>query len=434
VRLSAVVVCVCLVATAANAAEITRVASSFEPNDPFGMFADLTYSLTQVQGKIVREWYQMNDEVDVTELRYKLVEHRIDADIHLGIYKDLEFHFGLPFIFAQDREWWFANGTDSTNSTIINNCLQANGQLVSAPAPPGSARACTQTQPLFPFDPTNGAHSYRSGLGDLTFGLAWAVLNQKKDDAVPTWVLRFDYTAPIAQVIDPSVPTTPSERGPVGDKIHRYTFATAISKRIAFADPYFSLHYTLPWRSSGVYSDCGHPDASRMAMPQNCLADPAWSYEQTSTFPPHVGGFIFGAEFNAFEAANKHQKLALDIRGSVTYVSEGRYYNEMSDLFGKLLYSSDYVTMSGRIGLIGHAAEFVHLKVYAELGYTTEHTLTSENIGKDIAQPLNGTVDVTDHPIEVSPLFDYRIDRVGRRFRIQEEFTFRFMAQASFNF
>ncbi|MBK7859589.1 MAG: hypothetical protein IPJ65_13420 [Archangiaceae bacterium] len=421
VRLFAIVVG--LAASLADAAEITRVASSFEPNDPFGLFADLTYLYTQSVGKITREAYQGGDNIDVTELRYRMVEHKIQADIHLGLYKDLEFHFGLPFIFAQDREWGFAKGTDATNSTITNNRLRADGSLV-----PGGT-----TQSLFSFDPEANAHSYRSGLGDLTFGLAWAVLNQKKDDANPTWVLSFDYTAPIAEAIDPTAPTSGSDRGKVGDKIHRYKFSTAISKRIAFADPYFSLHYTLPWQSSGVYSNCDHPDASRMAMPGNC-EQPGWSRLQTAIQPPHVGGFIFGAEFNAFESSNKHQKLALDLRGSVTYVSEGRYYNPMSDLFGKLLYTSDYVSMTGHVGIVGHAAEFVHLKLYAEMTYNTEHTLTSENIGKDLVEPLNGTVDVTAHPQEVSPLFDYRIDRVGRRFRMQEETIFRFMAQASFNF
>jgi hypothetical protein len=286
---------------------------------------------------------------------------------------------------------------------------------------------------MFAFDPQNGAHSYRAGFGDIAFGLAWAVLNQKKDDAAPTWVLAFDYFAPTAQAINPTDVTSTSQRGPIGDKVHRYKFSTSISKRIAFADPYFSLHYTLPWNSSGFYSNCDNPSSDRMGSPQNCM-DPHWSREDTGSKPPHVGGFIFGSEFNAFEAASKHQKLAIDLRLMVTYVSEGRYYNEMSDLMGKLLYTGDYVEMAGQVGIIGHAAEFIHLKAYAKFSYVTEHTLTSENIGKDFVEPTNGTVDVTLHPQEVSPNFDYRVDRVGRRFRIQEDFGFSVNVQASFNF
>lgn len=423
-----VAVAVCLAASA-QAAELTRIASSFEPNDPFGMFADITYNFTMNDAKITREAYQDNTSQDVTELRYKLWEHRLGADIHLGIFRDLEFHFGLGYVMSQDRTWGFARGTNPSNSTITNNCLRANGTNLDPMA--NATSGCRNPQPLFNIDTMTGANSYRSGLGDMTFGLGWAVLNQKKDDAAPTWVLQFDYTAPVAAVIDASVPTSPSERGPIGDKIHRYKFTTSISKRIGFADPYFSLHYTLPWQSSGFYTNCDSPSTDRMAKPENCGLE-GWSRSQTGIYPSHVGGFIFGAEFNMFESTNKHQKFALDLRGSVTYVSEGRYYNEMSDLFGKYLYSGDYVNLAGRVGLIGHAAEFIHLKAYLELGYNTEHTLTSENIGKDLSG--NDTVDITQHPEEISPLFDYRIDRVGRRFRIEEMFITRVTVQASFNF
>ncbi len=420
-------------ASVSQAAEITRVASSFEPNDPFGMYADVTYQYTGHTAKITREWYQDMTSTDVTELRYKMQEHRLNADIHLGIFRDLELHFGLGYVFSQERQWGLAEGTDGSNSTIINNCLLANGENVGGGTTTGR---CGSPKSLFPLDPNKGAQSYRSGLGDLTFGIAWAPLNQKKDDAAPTWVLGFDYIAPVADAIDPSVPATQDMRGVVGDKIHRYKWYTAISKRIGFADPYFSLHYTLPWRASGFYSNCDHPSADRMARPENCADGDHWNRDATGTVPSHVGGFVFGSEFNIFESANKHQKLALDLRGSVTYVSEGRYYNELSDLFGKLLYSGDYIQLGARAGLVGHAAEFIHLKVWGELAYNTEHMLTAENIGKDFTG--NDMVDLPGSPTapaaEVSPNFDYRIDRVGRRFRIEEMFVVRAFIQVSFSF
>lgn len=432
-RLTAALVCI---ASAAQAAEITRVASSFEPNDPFGMYADVSYLFTSHTAKITREWYQDLSSVDVTELRYKMQEHRLNADVHLGIFRDVELHFGVGYVFSQERQWGFAQNTDASNSTIINNCLRPNGELVSGMAGAGASRACSATQPLFPFDPNQGAQSYRSGLGDITFGLAWAPLNQKKDDAAPTWMLGFDYIAPVADAIDPTVPATQTMRGVVGDKIHRYKFFTAISKRIGFADPYFSLHYTLPWRASGFYSNCDNPSSDRMARPENCADGANWNRDATGAYPSHVGGFIFGSEFNMFESANKHQKFAFDLRGTVTYVSEGRYYNELSDLFGKLLYNGDYMQLGARAGLVGHAAEFIHLKVFGELIYNTEHMLTAENIGKDFTG--NDMVDLPGVPTapapEVSPNFDYRIDRVGRRFRIEEMFVIRAHIQVTFSF
>jgi hypothetical protein len=437
-QLSARIHAVLLLALAggAQAAEITRTASSFEPNDPFGMYVDVGYQFQQQRGKIVREWYQEPVGIPVSELQYQMLEHLLQADLHLGLYRDLEFHFGLPVVIRQERHWWYSAGTSDANSTIFNNCLRANGELVSM-ASSGGNRACQQTQPLFTFDPQKGAASYRSGLGDLTFGIQWAAMNQKKDESAPTWVLGLDYTAPVAEAINPTNLTSETEMGPLGDRIHRYKFFTTISKRIAFAEPYFQLHYTLPWRGPGWYDNCDNPSGERMARPENCRIT-NWSREDTGIRPPHVGGFVFGSEFNAFEAGTKHQKFAIDFRAMVTYVSEGRYYNEMSDLLGKLLYTGDYVQLMGRIGLVGHAAEFVHLKAWAELAYNSERNLTSENIGKDFVEEANGqtngTVDVTAHPEEVSPLFDYRIDRVGRRFRMQENSVFRVFVQASFNF
>src|SRR5258705_513815 len=108
------------------------------------MFVDLNFLYTLERSKIVREWYQGGDEVDVTELRYEKKDYTLKGDIHLGIYKDLEFHFGIPVILAQDRSWSFAQGTDETNSTIFNNCLKADGSLVSNQTNPLGARACTQ--------------------------------------------------------------------------------------------------------------------------------------------------------------------------------------------------------------------------------------------------------------------------------------------------
>jgi hypothetical protein len=420
-----------LCAASAQAAEITRIASSFEPNAPFGMFVDATYEYTRERGKITREWYQQNDSIDVSELRYQLVDQRLNIDLHLGLWHDLEFHFRLPIVFQQDRSWFFAQGTDQGNSTIYNNCLLPSGELVSPATNPPGARACQTTQPMFQFDPQQGANSYRSGVGDMTFGLAWAPLNQKKDESNPTWVISFDYTAPMFDAIDPTLGTTQTNHGSIGDKIHRYKFSTSISKRVAFAEPYFQLHYTLPWLGPGYYSNCDNPSSSRMALPGNCGAT-GWGKADTGIRPPHVGGFIFGTELNAYDEPQAHRKLAVDARAAVTYISEGRYYNEMSDLFGKLLYNSDYVQLSGRLGFVGHAAEFFRLSAYAEIAYNTEHWLTNENIGKDMNG--NGTVDVTAAPNEISPNYDYRIDRVGRRFRIEEDFIVRAMVTGTFSF
>ena len=90
-----------LIATTAAGAEVTRVASSFEEKDPFGMFLDFTFDRTADRGTITREWYQQGQLQDVTELRYQKYDSRMGIDVNLGIYKDLELHIGVPIICAK---------------------------------------------------------------------------------------------------------------------------------------------------------------------------------------------------------------------------------------------------------------------------------------------------------------------------------------------
>ncbi len=92
------------------AAEITRVACSFEENKPFGMFVDIGFERTQDRAKITREWYQNGTNQDVTELRYVNLDTRLNLDVHIGIYQDLEFHDRLPIVFQQDRSWALRQG------------------------------------------------------------------------------------------------------------------------------------------------------------------------------------------------------------------------------------------------------------------------------------------------------------------------------------
>lgn len=417
----------------ARAAEITRVASSFEDKQPFGMFLDLGFERIQQRGKLVREFHQPgvnpgdpSELVDVSELRYVGVDSRLTLDLHVGIWQDLELHYGLPIVFAQDRLWRFAQGTDASNSTIYNNCLQANGQLLDPNCPSTGAGR----RPLF--DVNEGTNSYRGGLGDMTFGLAYAVFNQRKDDTKPTWVIGVDYTAPTAGTLDPTVLTSPTARGNLGDRHHKYKFFTSFSRRMGVADPYFQVHYTLPFRGPGWYSNCDHPNNPSMGRPENCSVEP-WTRSETGIRLPHRAGIIFGSEFNAFEEPAKAQKVAIDLRTFATYVSEGRYYNEMSDLFGKLLQTQDFVEMGGSFGLVAHAAEYVHLRASASLAYQTEHLITNEAIGRDFTgEP--GVVDVTAAPIELNPNFDWRVDMVSRRFRLVEATVFRVDVSASFIF
>jgi hypothetical protein len=420
-RSSAVALLVLTCAFTTEAAEVTRVASSFEEKDPFGMYLDFTFDRLQEKGLINREWHQNGVLSDVSELRYSHTQTDFGIDAHIGIFRDLELHVGVPIVFQDDRAWGFAKGTDANNTTLSRNCSDARGTLCSTP---GQA-----TGVLFPVG--DGINSYRSGLGDFVFGLKWAPFNQKKDDTKPTWTLRFDYTAPTASLLDPSVTTSSSSRGNIGEHVHKFTFATAVSKRLGAAEPYATFDYTLPWQASGIYSNCDTGTDANMARLENCSQGP-WLRTETGIKPAHTGNVAFGSELTVFERPERYQRVLFDLGAHFGYTSEGRYYNELSDPMGKLLYSTDYGTVGGHVGFIGQAAEFVILRAYASFSYNTEHFLTNEAIGKDLDN--SGVVEVTTQPLEVNPNYDFRVDRVGYRFRIEEQFLFRIQVTATFNF
>jgi hypothetical protein len=328
----------------------------------------------------------------------------------VGLWQDLEFRFNLPIVFAQDRRYRFARGTDEENSTIQNNCLQANGQLLD-PNCPGTGSGA---QPIFqvPQD------TFRGGLGNLTFGLSYGIFRQEKDPTKPTWIVGLDYEAPTAAMLNPTEPTSRQERGAIGDRVHKYTFFTAVSRRMGIADPYFRIHYTLPVRGSGWYSNCDDPDASRMSVPENCNTRD-WSRADTGIQAPHTGGVAFGTELNAYDNPAQQQKVAFDFRLRADYVSAGRYFNPLSDAMDKFLWTGDFMRLGGSMGFVAHAAEYVMLQVRAGLFYDTEHTLTGERVGKDLTGDGVVNVDFAD-PREINPNFDFRTDMVSRRFRATE--------------
>jgi hypothetical protein len=410
-------------AVPASAAELTRIASSFEDDDPFGMFLDVAFERTQLKSKIVREHHQNGTVEDVSELWFTEVDSRLNLDLHLGLWQDLEFRYRLPVVFAKDRRLGYARGTDESNSTITNQCVEADGQLVNGNCPDNPVG---RGEPIFGVPHT----AFRGGLGNMSFGLAYAIFNQRKDPTKPTWVVSVDYEAPTAQKLDPTSLTAPNDRGAIGDRIHKYTFATSFSRRTGAADPYFRAHYTLPIRGPGYYSNCEHPDPNYMSVPGNCGIGP-WPRAVTGIRPPHLAGVAVGSEFNAYDQPSTQQKFALDVRLLGNYVSQGRYYNELSDALAKLLYTEDHLQLGGQFGLVAYAADFFRLTTSASLLYNTEHTLTAEQIGQDVDG--DGMVSLA-RTEELNPNFDYRVDMVSRRLRASESHIFRLDVGLSFNF
>jgi hypothetical protein len=407
-------------AVAAPAAEVTRVASAFEPGRPFGMYLDFTFDRLQEKGSIVREWYGAPTP-EVRELQYLRLDSTLQLDAHLGLYRDLELHVGVPVVFQQDRSWRFDASSGPAISTLYRNCTSARGVPCSTPGA-GTGRL---------FEVSDATTAYRAGLGDFTFGLAWAPFVQAKDPSKPTWVVRLDWTVPTSARLDATAPTSSTARGLIGEGYHRFSVSTALSRRLGFAEPYLELRYTLPWAGPDAASNCDHPGV--LARPENCAAQGGtWERAETGLQPPHTGSVLFGTELTLAERPETRQRLAVDLRATLTYVSAGRYFNELSDLLQRLLSSGDHAQVGGQLTLLGQPAAFFTLKATASIAYTTERFLTSESPARGAAATL--PADLSQPVPELNPSYDFRVDQPGRRLRMTDEFAFRAQVAAVFTF
>lgn len=398
--------CLCGLPTNSYAAEISRLASSFEEDNPLGLFLDAQFEHRIYHSNILREVHQNSRVENTPELLFKRVDNWLNLDVRIGLFRDLEFRYQLPIALRQTRSWTFSPGKDNSNSSIYNNCISAEGSLRDPSCPlTGSGQ-----EPLFAVP----AQSYRAGLDNMTFGLAYALMNQRKQEHLPTWIWTIDYVAPTARVLNPSEPTSQGDLGPVGDGFHRYKFMTTFSKRMGVFDPYVQLHYTLPWKGPHAYSNCDTPNSPSLGRPENCGQE-GWLRSETVGQAPHLAGVIAGSEINLFEDSSLQSKLAFDLRAFANYVSAGRYYNELSDVFGKLLRTQEYLHIGAQVGLVAYAADYLHFKAHASWARNTDHFLTYEEFGKDLNG--NGAIDLTGVPNELNPQFDWRADMVSRRFR-----------------
>jgi len=411
----------------AQGAEITRTISGFEDNASFPLGIDLQvgYDREQHRALINRENHQSGDIVDVAELRLTETTQTLPIRLAIGIWHDLEIHAMLPIVLGWTREYGYPSITDNASSTVFNNCVTRTGGYDCA------------TAGAF-YNPNNEVH--RSGVGNLTVGTAFAVLSEKRDDTKPTWVIGFDYTFPLADAIDPALTTSPTSPGAVGDKVQRFTPYMAMSKRVGYVDPYLQFSASIPRILGGFYSNCDNP--STLAFPENCPgggdANSTWSRQDTGEDPPYYGTLVMGVELYAYDEPSKNQSLVVDLRGTGQFVSQGRYYNEMSDQLGKLLETEQYFHMGGTLGINARAAQYVELRLAASYFHDTDHFLTNENVGNDLNG--NGRVDLPatpstpDNTGELNPNYDFRWDGVGRRFRISQVNDFYFSATGVLTF
>ncbi len=458
-------------APAARAAHETDVADALDPDHPLEVDLDFTYTHLRSDTTITRENFQTVNPVGpstakgtvlVNELQHSQVDDNAAFRLGLGLYHDLELHFIVPYSVGDTQTWGFASGTTTTTSTLWNNTFSASGC---------NGGACGSAQSMLPTNfATKGASAKRGGFGDPTIGIAWGPINEEREErlkpelfptghGLSTWVIGLDYTLPLpGDLDDPSkqyaninqtgTPPT-SYTGSLLRKAHIFSPWTAWSIRYHVVNPYFSLRATIPVPVQGsTFDNCSlltNPNAPQLAdvATQNCAnganataqTTKAWG-TQTAYQPAYTGAFKLGSEFVIAEDVDARRKIAVDLNGVVTWFSQARDYSMVSDMLGKLTFETEHVTTIGTLGIYGRAARWLHFRVSGSLGFDTPHFLTNENIGQD----LNGDGQISisaggsTKSAEQNPLYDFRVDQVGRRLRAELSLIWGVSGTVSLNF
>ena len=430
-----------LLAPASFAARITDVADAADARHPLEVDLEATYSHLRSLTTLTREQttaaggIQLNDE-----LKHVRTVDALDLRLAFGIWHDLELHAFAPLFLRDLQSWSLAGGTStlSTNTTGISGCAAAG--------------SCTAVQPILPIP----GQSQRAGFGDPTVGIAWAPVNEERElrlrpelfpegKPVATWVVGFDWTLPLpgGKVSDPSRFGAASgsnvSAGTESRKAHVFTLWTAFSKRFRVLEPFIAFSASAPFAGKGAYDNCSHPellaDVARKigTAPGNC--EGGWA-GQTAYQPPYQAQATLGAELVAAEDVKGDQRLSFEVRGDLRWHSPARDYTQVADALGKLTWADEYLTTTGTLGLYGRIARWLHLRVYGSVAVDSARFLTHEDLGDDKSH--DGKIVISGgsgQPApDQNPLYDFRLDQVGRRLRAEPSVTWGIAGTLSLNF
>ncbi len=437
----------------AGAAEITSIATR-EPGRPFDLRISFRWDRFQERAQITREVPAAPDPGTNPagggmgdELRYERQLNAFVPRVAIGVTHDLEVHFEWPYVAGDDRTWRFGQGAGGQPaggvppySTIETNDVNANG----LPCAYDVTASIPGVQcPLFPVAPdTTVYHGGRAG--DLKGGIAWGIFDDKEDPTKPFWLAGLDITFPTASRYDPagdrnydpaspaniwsSPHSAPGSPAAVGEKVWKWDFQTALSRRLGPMDPYVKAHVQFMTKSSSTYSNCEH--AAEMAglgnpqMNSQAPANGAAEGSRADAKLPWIAGITFGTELVPYENEAQQQRVALDFRLFGDYTSAARFYNELTDMSGKLHWTDPYLTMGGYLGVYLRASKFIVLQGSTSISTSTAHWLTGETLGNGRTWPPLGANGITADPTQMNPNFDWRYDAPGRRFRISEVANF----------
>ncbi len=453
-----------------HAAEVTRVASSFEENNRFDIHLGLAYSVNYKTASILREWNSgaPNDTQNrlVKDLRYRQIRHLVTPSLEIGLWHDLAIYAALPIVLSDQRDYSFDQraddcvyGDDVGPGQPAATCVNKNNSTTVRDGiiPRNGFDASSNGDPFGQYTGANTALIFRApvrrGIDQVWVGIKYAILNQEKRAHMPTWVVAFDTRFGVGRPMSFSRDisnTDPAGNHRVGRRIHEIGLWTALSRRHRFLDPYFVAYWRQAVRGAGsAFQDFSSRGAQSQIRPQS------------------VAGVNVGTELVPFERKSRNLKVSILLEGSAMLRYGGRAYSEIWELladspalvgtndpsdtttrcsratamafaqanpgdpgylrqpgsvcarFNGITDVQDYGSFGFNGALNLHLGRYVRLLFGVNVQTDTRHFLTFAGRGKaDGSGPDKDHVDVGT--TEVNPLRRDVVDNVGRRYVIDD--------------
>jgi hypothetical protein len=383
----------------ANAAEVTRVASSFDQEhngNAFDLHFGVSYGFDFKQAAILREWGAGGKNNLAKDLIYRQMKHTVTPMLEIGLWHDLSVYVALPVVVSDNRNYRFdkqagddcvypqnpaessyqpgsATCVDKTNSTSIRDGI----------VPRDGFDAFEDTNPYGQFtDPSTDLifrAPTRRGLDQIYAGVKVGILSQDRHSHLPNWVIGLEGRFAIGKPMTFSraiQDEDPAGNHRVGRGMHELGVWTALSRRYRWLDPYFGAFWRQSLRASNTeFRNYG----SNMG----------------TASPQSITGAYFGAEIVPWENKAQSKKFSIVLSGSATLHYNGRAYSEVWELLADSpALVGDYSPDDGNPGDCSRNAALAH---------AAANPLNPENNGGYVAAggsacgPYNGITNVDDY-------------------------------------
>jgi hypothetical protein len=240
----------------ADAAEVTRVVSGPRAGRPLEVDLSVGWEHDSYAATIKREAESQATGGQVAlqnELLYRQTRDTLRMGAQVGVWRDLSVFAALPLVLADDRSLDFDRGgcatgsagcVDETNATILRDRILPGYQSSTFGLDAPNGRGFQHPSQTVFRGPT------RKGLEYLGLGARWALLNQDRDFAQPTWIVHVEARFAVGgdMRFDPA---QPGANTAVGPGAHQFLFSTIFSRRMWALEPYLGAWYLLPVATGG---------------------------------------------------------------------------------------------------------------------------------------------------------------------------------------